>query len=93
MSKPEYKQNSKFNLTIAPLKKSPKGNLTWVINPEIFDALSKVEVGGMFIVKYIDESKRKSENSPHAYLEYVEKSQVESFRSAPKRIVESDDVI
>lgn len=96
MSKTQYVtkgDKSKFNLTLSPLKESNNGNLTWIISPEVFDALQKVEVGGMLIVKRLAEKSRKHERSPSAYLEYVDKADVDAFKSKGARQTASDDVI
>lgn len=80
--------NTKLNLTLAPLwyTKSGNGNLTCSLKNEktlreIADAVAQLEVGGRLLLKFLPEERRKIENSPHAYLEYISADKVAEFQS------------
>ena len=71
----------KYNLSIAPLMQSKNGNLTWRIDDEVFEKLQNVKVGDKLLVKFLAEDRRKSEKSPHAYLEIIDKAEVDAFNA------------
>ncbi len=78
----------KFNMTICPLWSDKFGGFSGlVINDEIFDALQQLEKGGRLVIKTLKPESRKSEKSPHAYLEYISKEDVATIATrtaAPK---------
>lgn len=54
------------------------------IDDVVFDALQSVERGGKFVLKVLEPGSRKMEKSPHAYLEYISKEDVEAFEANRK---------
>jgi hypothetical protein len=75
-------EKKEFNLTLAPMWDTKNGNAFSIeIGPEHYDALQQVEVGGKLFLKRLPEERRKSENSPNAYLEYVSKEEVAKFKA------------
>lgn len=71
----------KFNLTVSPLWETEGGNLISLeINPEIYDALQKVKIGGKLFVK-TNAAKNKHAKSPQKYLEYMSVEDVAAFKA------------
>lgn len=86
-------EKKKFNKTIAPLWTSQYGGFYTYVKDEAFDALQEVEKGGMLVIKTVPEKSRAKETSPHAYLEYVSKADLEASRAAPKgKAAPADDI-
>jgi len=79
MSKTDKKE---FNLSLVPMWDTKSGNAFSIeIGPAHYDALQQVEVGGKLFFKRLPEERRKSENSPNAYLEYVRKEEVAKYKA------------
>lgn len=73
-------KKGKYNLTVSRLYETvnKSGNYMSVeITPEEFDAIQKIGLGGRLLVKL--NKFRKSEKSPHAYLEYLSKEEFEAM--------------
>lgn len=93
----QNKQNSKFNLSIAPLWMTKSGNLASItVNDQTLEALKNVKPGGKIIVKYLPEERRRNQDSPNAYLEFMTKEHMDEFKrkrqEAEKSNPENDDV-
>ena len=85
MSNQPIPQKKKYPRTVAPLWKTKKEGGYWmssiVINQEMLDTFKFIieqGVGGSLSVRPF--SFGKNATSPHAYLEYVEPSDVKAFR-------------
>lgn len=72
----------KYNLTVAPLWKGQYGGFYTYVKDEAYDALQAVEKGGMLVIREVKAESRKQENSPHAYLEYMSKSDLDAKRGS-----------
>ena len=83
---PGATNNQNFNLTVVPLKRTYSGNLGWFLSDssygELVKAVENMEVGGMLVIKEIKEESRKSDKSPHAYLEYISKAKMDAFKAS-----------
>lgn len=92
----QNKQNSKFNLSIAPLWMTKSGNLASItVNDQTLEALKNVKPGGKIIVKYLPEERRRNQDSPNAYLEFMTKEHMDEFkrkRQEAEKSSENDDV-
>lgn len=76
------KDEKKYNLTLVPMWITKNGNYFSIeIGPEHYDAIQQVAVGGKLLFKMMPEEKRKNENSPNAYLEYVNAEEVAAFKT------------
>jgi hypothetical protein len=74
--------NKKYNLTITPMWETKNQNLMSIeITEDILQALDKVEVGGKLFIKRLEEDRRKNDKSPHAYLEYLDPSEVAAYKA------------
>lgn len=90
----------KFNLSISPLWLTKGANFSSVtVNAQVLEALKQVQPGGKLIVKVLAEERRKNEDSPNAYLEFMSKEEIDEFRNrkraeetAVKAPQENDDV-
>lgn len=92
----QNKQNSKFNLSIAPLWLTKSGNLASItVSDQTLDALKNVKPGGKIIVKFLPEERRRNQDSPNAYLEFMTKEHMDEFkrkRQEAEKSSENDDV-
>ncbi len=89
----ENNKNPKYNKTIAPLWPTKAGGFYMSrlkINAEMLAVLDDIKEGGQFLIKAVPEEKRKSDTSPHAYLEYVTPQSVQEFEDRVK--AQSGDV-
>lgn len=83
----------KYNLTVSPLWNTAGGNFVSLeITDEIFDNLQRVAKGGKLFVKTTKPEYRKNENSPHAYLEFMDADSVREFRAKQERVAQESQV-
>lgn len=69
-----------YNLTVARMYTTKSGNVRSLrIMDDELEALQSVEKGGMLLLKFVPEDRRKNDKSPHAYLEYVKPADVDTF--------------
>ncbi len=71
----------KYNVTVAGLWKTKTGSLmSMPVDARVLDALKNAsEGGGKLVIKFLREESRKTEKSPHAFLEYMSKEEVDGF--------------
>jgi hypothetical protein len=92
------KQDKNYNVTVIALwetKTNKETTMSMPIDAQAFDriqdAISKVELGGKFIVKRIkEESRQKFKNpdkAPTHFLEYISAADVEAFEAARRNAV------
>lgn len=83
--------DKKYNLSVSPMWQTQSGGYKSLkINDEILEALSQLKPGGMLIIKQLPNERRKNENSPNAYLEYVSPEAIEEFKA--KRAGQEDSL-
>lgn len=88
----------KYNLKLSALWGTKYEGLyfSMPVDAMVFDALQQVEKGGKLVFRAIPEERRKHDKSPHAYLEYMSKEEVEAsskFRGKPKAAAAEEDDI
>lgn len=72
-------KNIKFNMTVAPLwSTKTDGYLSITLDGEHIKALKDIHKGGKFFIKPLPPERRKGQNSPHAYLEFIPAEKVEA---------------
>lgn len=73
-TKPEY------NDTITPMFESAGGHFySLTVSEEIYEQVQKVKVGDKLTMRLLKDSSRKTEKSPHAYLERIDKAKVDEY--------------
>jgi hypothetical protein len=81
--------NKKYNVTVAPMYSTSTGNyMSITITPGMFDDIQKLEIGGKLFMKV--NKNKKGEKSPDAYLEYLDKSEVERFNNSRAKPQQDD---
>lgn len=76
------KSNKKFNLTVAAMWQTRNQNLmSMEVDAKVLEALASIKPGGKFMIKFIDEDKRKNDKSPHAYIEFIEPEEVAAYKA------------
>lgn len=75
--------NGTRNRTILPFWTTKRDGMfiSKVMDQEALEALFASEKGGKLVFKLVASKSRRSDNSPYAYLEYVSKADVDSFRA------------
>ena len=74
-----------FNLTVSRMYSTRNGNMrTVTLEDDELEALQQVRKGGMLLVKNLPADRRKTDKSPHAFLEYIKPEDVEAFFGGPK---------
>jgi hypothetical protein len=74
-------KNKKYNLKVAALWATRSGTMymSMPVDDQVFDALQQVEKGGKLVFKVLAEESRSKDTSPHAYLEFMSKEDVETY--------------
>ena len=72
-------QNKQYNPSIAPFFKAQSGNFFSLrVTPEIFDQLSKVEVGGKLFLRVVSPAtKERTGTKVDAYLDAISKDEAD----------------